>query len=82
MKRSASEKRKQAFDNGQLERFEIFTTANGQTHFRFKAGNHEIVLAGEGYHNRQDALSAITLIQRRAAGAAIVDADTGEIVSV
>jgi uncharacterized protein YegP (UPF0339 family) len=39
--------------------FEVFQGANGQHYFRFKAANHEIILASEGYASRPNALNGV-----------------------
>lgn len=36
---------------------------NQQWYWNLKAGNHEIIAQGEGYHNKSDCLHAIGLVQ-------------------
>jgi len=36
---------------------------SGQWRWRLRGGNHEIFASGESYHNKQDCLKAITLLQ-------------------
>jgi len=35
----------------------------GQWRWRLKAANHEPIASGESYHNKQDCLKAISLVQ-------------------
>jgi len=45
-----------------VSRFEYYKTGN-EWRWRFKAGNGEIVAAGEAYKNKRDCLRAISLLQ-------------------
>jgi len=48
--------------------------ANNQWYFTIRAANHESISTSEGYHNKQDAVNTINVIQRGAASARIYDA--------
>jgi uncharacterized protein YegP (UPF0339 family) len=55
-------------------RFEIYEDKAGETRFRFKAPNGEIMLGSEGYKQKASAVSAIESIKKNVPGAAVVDA--------
>lgn len=54
-------------------KFEIYTDKAGETRFRFKASNGEIMFSSEGYKQKKSAQDAIASIQKNVAGAAIDD---------
>lgn len=58
--------------------FYVYKSAvNGQWYFNIRSGgNHQVIAASEGYHNKQDALSTIHVIRRGAATSRIYDAST------
>ena len=39
------------------------STGGSQWRWRLKAANHEPIASGESYHNKQDCLKAISLVQ-------------------
>lgn len=48
-------------------KFEVYQDKQNQWRWRLKAENGEILAdSGEGYHNKIDALAAVSLIQREA----------------
>ncbi len=54
-------------------KFELFTDKAGETRFRFKASNGEIMFSSEGYKQKKSAQDAIASIQKNSPGAAIDD---------
>ena len=38
---------------------EVYRDDNGEWRWRVKAGNHETVASGEGYHDKRDALAML-----------------------
>jgi uncharacterized protein YegP (UPF0339 family) len=58
-------------------KFELFTDKAGETRFRFKASNGEIMFSSEGYKQKKSAQDAIASIQKNVAAAA-VDDQTGK----
>lgn len=46
----------------------------GQWRWRLRAVNHEIIATGESYHNKQDCLAAIALVQSTSAQTRIEEA--------
>ncbi len=48
-------------------KFELFTDKAGETRFRLKAGNGEIILASEGYKRKASALNGVDSVRRNAA---------------
>jgi len=47
-------------------KFEVFKGADEQWYFHLKAPNGEVILASEGYHNKQGALSGIESVKKNA----------------
>ena len=47
-------------------KFEVFTGANEQWYFRLRAPNGEVILASEGYRNKQGALGGIESVKKNA----------------
>lgn len=43
-------------------RFELYRDGQGFWRWRLRAANGQIIASGEGYHNRSDAIHAVTLI--------------------
>jgi uncharacterized protein YegP (UPF0339 family) len=56
-------------------RWEVFKDEDGQWRFRFKAGNNQVMLASEGYHNRHDAYHAVEILKDNVASAEIRELD-------
>jgi uncharacterized protein YegP (UPF0339 family) len=57
-------------------KFELYTDKAGETRFRFKASNGEIMFGSEGYKQKKSAEDAIASIQKNAAGATVDDQTT------
>ena len=47
-------------------KFELFTDKAGEYRFRLKAGNGEVILASEGYTQRQSAENGVASVQKNA----------------
>ena len=45
-------------------KFELYTDKAGETRFRLKAGNGEIILASEGYKQKASALNGIESVKK------------------
>lgn len=56
-------------------RFEIFTDKAGESRFRLKAANGEIIASSEGYSSRAAAKNGIASVQKNAPIAEIVELD-------
>lgn len=54
-------------------KFEVYTDKAGETRFRLKAGNGEIIGVGEGYKAKTSCMKGIASIRKNAPGAEIVD---------
>jgi uncharacterized protein YegP (UPF0339 family) len=54
-------------------KFELYKDGQGKYRFRLKAGNGEIIAAGEAYESKTSALGGIDSVRRNAANAALVD---------
>lgn len=50
-------------------KFELYTDKAGETRFRLKAGNGQIILASEGYKRKASALNGVESVRRNAADA-------------
>ena len=48
-------------------KFELYTDKAGETRFRLKAGNGQIILASEGYKRKASALNGVESVRRNAA---------------
>jgi len=55
--------------------FEVYKDKAGKFRFRLKAGNGQIVAAGEGYESLSGAKEGCSAVQRAAEGAKIVEVD-------
>jgi len=55
--------------------FEVYKDKAGKFRFRLKAGNGQIVAAGEGYESLSNAKEGCSAVQRAADGAKIVEVD-------
>lgn len=63
--------------NSMAYKFELYTDKAGETRFRFKAPNGEIMFGSEGYKQKKSAQDAIASIQKNAGGATVED-NTGK----
>lgn len=57
-------------------KFEVYQDKAGKYRFRLKAGNGEVVATGEAYESKSSARAGCEAVQRAAAGASIVEADS------
>ncbi len=53
--------------------FEVYKDKSDQFRFRFRAPNKEVMFQGQGYKQKQSALSAIESIKKNAADAEVDD---------
>lgn len=58
-------------------KFELYTDKAGETRFRFKAPNGEIMFGSEGYKQKKSAQDAVASIQKNAGGSTVED-NTGK----
>lgn len=56
-----------------MHRFEIYKDKKGESRFRFRAGNGEIMFSSEGYKSKASAVKAIESIRKNAPEAAVED---------
>lgn len=56
-----------------MSTFEVYKDKKGETRFRYRASNGEIVFSSEGYKAKASALKSIESIKKNVAGAAIED---------
>ncbi len=56
-----------------MHRFEIYKDKKGESRFRFRAGNGEIMFSSEGYKSKSSAVKAIESIKKNAPEAAVED---------
>ncbi|SJN13442.1 hypothetical protein FM113_17850 [Leucobacter sp. 7(1)] len=56
-------------------RFEIYTDKAGESRFRLKAANGEVIAVSEGYSSRSAAKNGIASVQKNAPVAEIVELD-------
>ena len=54
-------------------KFEVYTDKKGETRFRFKASNGEVMFGSEGYKAKASAMKAIESIQKNAPSADVDD---------
>ena len=54
-------------------KFEVYTDKSGEYRFRFVAPNKEVMFSGQGYKQKQSAISAIESIQKNTLGAEVDD---------
>ena len=47
-------------------KFEIYTDKAGETRFRLKAGNGQVILASEGYKRKASAMNGVASVQKNA----------------
>ena len=56
-----------------MSKFEVYKDKKGETRFRFRAGNGEIVFTSESYKAKASAVSAIESIKKNSPGAGMDD---------
>ncbi|MCO6393231.1 DUF1508 domain-containing protein [Aliihoeflea aestuarii] len=56
-----------------MHKFEIYKDKKGESRFRFRAGNGEIMFSSEGYKSKASAVKAIDSIKKNAPEAAVDD---------
>ena len=54
-------------------KFEIYKDKAGETRFRFKAPNGEVMFSGQGYKQKKSAMNAVESIQKNAPDAVVDD---------
>ena len=54
-------------------KFELFKDARGESRFRLKAGNGEVIATSKGYKTKASPENGIKSVQTNAPGAAVVD---------
>ncbi len=64
----------EGFEKQKNPKFEVYTDKVGETRFRLKAGNGEIIGVGEGYKKKASCLNGIESIRKNAVDAVIEDA--------
>jgi len=63
----------EGFETKKNPKYEVYTDKAGETRFRLKAGNGQIIAVSEGYKAKSSALKGIDSIQRNAPDAEIVE---------
>lgn len=56
-----------------MSKFEVYKDKKGETRFRYRAGNGEIVFSSEGYKAKASAMKAIESIKKNAPAAEVVE---------
>jgi uncharacterized protein YegP (UPF0339 family) len=56
-----------------MSKFEVYKDKKGETRFRYRAANGEIVFSSEGYKAKASAIKAIASIKQKAADAPVVE---------
>jgi uncharacterized protein YegP (UPF0339 family) len=51
-------------------KFEVYTDKKGETRFRLKAGNGQVILASEGYKKKASAMNGIESVRKNSASEA------------
>ncbi|MBE7005449.1 MAG: DUF1508 domain-containing protein [Ruminococcaceae bacterium] len=64
----------EGFEKQKAPKFEVYTDKAGETRFRLKAGNGEIIGTGESYKAKASCLKGIESIRKNAVDAEVVDA--------
>ncbi len=54
-------------------KFEVYTDKSGEYRFRFVAPNKEVMFSGQGYKQKQSAVSAIESIKKNSPAAEVDD---------
>ncbi len=62
----------EGFEAQKHPKFEVYTDKAGETRFRLKAANGEIILASEGYKAKSSCMNGIASVQKNAPDAEIV----------
>ncbi|MBO5517465.1 MAG: YegP family protein [Firmicutes bacterium] len=62
----------EGFEKQKHPKFEVYTDKAGETRFRLKASNGEIILASEGYTAKKSCLNGIESVKKNAPDAEIV----------
>ena len=62
----------EGFETKKCPKWELYTDKAGETRFRLKASNGEIIASGEGYKAKSSALNGIESIRKNAPDAEIV----------
>ena len=62
----------EGFEKQKHPKFEVYTDKAGETRFRLKATNGEIILASEGYKAKSSCMNGIASVQKNAVDAEIV----------
>lgn len=60
------------FEKAKNPKFEVYTDKAGETRFRLKAANGEIILASEGYKAKSSCMNGIESVRKNAVDAEIV----------
>ncbi|MCR4840184.1 MAG: YegP family protein [Lachnospiraceae bacterium] len=63
---------KEGFETVKNPKFEVYTDKSGETRFRLKASNGQVIGTGEGYASKAGCLKGIESIKKNAADAEIV----------
>lgn len=63
----------EGFEKAKNPKFEIYTDKAGETRFRLKAGNGEIILASEGYSSMSGCKNGIESVRKNADSEAVVE---------
>ena len=63
----------EGFEKQKNPKFEVYTDKAGETRFRLKASNGEIIGVGESYKEKASCLNGIESIRKNAADSEIVD---------
>lgn len=58
-----------------MPKFEVYKDKKGETRFRYRANNGEIMFSSEGYSVKASAMKAIASIKKNAAAAAVDELD-------
>ena len=64
---------KEGFEKEKNPKFEIYTDKAGETRFRLKAANGEIILASEGYSSMSGCKNGIESVRKNADSEAVVE---------
>jgi hypothetical protein len=64
---------KEGFEKEKNPKFEIYTDKAGETRFRLKAGNGEIILASEGYSSMSGCKNGIESVRKNADSEAVME---------
>ena len=62
----------EGFEKQKHPKFEVYTDKAGETRFRLKAANGEVILASEGYKAKSSCMNGIESVRKNAVDAEIV----------